>query len=69
MKEIEVGHVLVTNCVLAWPESCWNEKNEEEMRKVWTFTMAWKRDLESVQRRGELCHAAAGSFGNDAANM
>ena len=69
MKDIEVGHVLVTRCVLAWPESWWNEKNEDGMRRVWTFTMAWKRDLQSVLRRGELCHATAGSFGNEVTNM
>ena len=46
MKDMEVEHVVATNCVLAWAKSCWNEKNAEGMHRVWTFTMTKKISWE-----------------------
>ena len=42
MTNMEVERVLVTNCVLAWAESCWNKKNEEGMQRLWKFIMVRK---------------------------
>ena len=67
ITNMEVEHLLVTNCRLAWATSCWNEKNEEGRQRVWTFPCCEKAQLEGLQRTRQLSTHVAVRFEHEVA--
>ena len=43
MQDKGKEHVLATNSVVAWVKRCWNNGNEEVMKRVWKQTILKKK--------------------------